>query len=156
MATAPSQNATANKESASAGPKILFNITHGFQARLLLRSTISETLLERGATLVIVSGAAREEYFRKEFSHPRIILEDMPHKSSRIESHLINLRQYLLMNPSLGTTLNFKNEAMRRSWPKRYWMTRIANSVLGRIPPLREAIAPARRRCTGATNSTIC
>jgi hypothetical protein len=59
-------------------PRILLNITHGFQARMLLRSAISETLLERGADLVVVSHSSREPYFQQEFDHPRITLEDRP------------------------------------------------------------------------------
>jgi hypothetical protein len=123
----------------SRGPTLLFNITHGFQARMLLRSEIAENLLARGARLVIVSGAAREPYFVNEFSHPQISLEEMPEKFSKLESTLINLRQYFLMNPSLGATLNHKNEAFRRERPSRYWFARAVNSVLGRIPPLRRA-----------------
>jgi hypothetical protein len=126
-------------------PKILFNITHGFQARMLLRSTISETLLARGASLVIVSGSSREPYFQQEFSHPQIVLEESPDRFSWLEGHLITLRQYILMNPSLGGTLNFKNEAFRRQAPNRYWLSRAANSVLGRIVPLRQAYMAAER-----------
>ncbi len=104
---------------------------------MLLRSKISETLLTRGAELIVVSPNADEEYFRSEFDHPQITLEKMPSRFSRVESLLINLRQYLLMNPSLGATLNHKNEAFRRQSPKFYWLTRSLNLVLGRIGFLR-------------------
>jgi len=127
-------------------PKILVNITHGFQARMLLRSTISDTLLARGASLVIVSGSSQEPYFQQEFAHPQITLEDMPERFSRIEAHLITLRQYILMNPSLGGTLNFKSEAFRRHAPNRYWLSRAANSVLGRISLLRKAYMATERK----------
>jgi hypothetical protein len=120
-------------------PKILFNITHGFQARMLLRSRISETLLARGAELIVVSPNADEEYFRREFDHPQIRLEKMPSRFSRMEMILIHLRQYLLMNPSLGATLNHKNETFRRQHPRFYWVTRLVNSVLGRVAALRRA-----------------
>ena len=106
---------------------------------MLLRSTISQALLARGASLIIVSSGSREEYFQREFAHPRMALEEMPQRSSRVEAHLINLRQYVLMNPSLGTTLNYKNEVFRRTSPKRYWLSRTANTVLGRIALLRRA-----------------
>ncbi|MBI2824152.1 MAG: hypothetical protein HYX69_05650 [Planctomycetia bacterium] len=129
--------------------KLLVNITHGFQARMLLRSAIAEALLARGASLVVVSASAGEEYFRREFSHPRIALEEMPDRFSRVEAHLITLRQYLLMNPSLGGTLNFKNEAFRRQAPKRYWIARAGNSVLGRITPLRRAYMAAEAKLFG-------
>ena len=102
-----------------------------------------------GARLVIVSASSQEPYFQREFSHPQITLEDLPERFSRIEGHLISLRQYMLMNPSLGGTLNFKNEAFRRDVPKRYWLSCAANMVLGRIPPLRHAYMAAERRLFG-------
>ncbi len=64
--------------------KILFNITHGFQARMSLRSKISETLLAQGVELIVVSPNADEEYFRREFDHPQIQLEKMPSRFSRV------------------------------------------------------------------------
>ena len=129
----------------ASGPTILFNITHGFQARMLLRSQIAENLLARGAKLIIVSRATDEPYFRQEFSHPQISLEEMPQRFSRSIT-LINLRQYFLMNASLGITLNYKNEAFRRERPRRYWIARAVNSVLGRIPPLRRAYLAGEAR----------
>lgn len=124
---------------------LLFNITHGFQARMLLRSAIAETLLADGAQLIVVSQNAHEEYFRREFDHPQIVLEPMPDRFSKVEANLVNLRQYLLMNPSLGTTLNFKNEAFRRQSPLKHRVARIGNAVLGRVPPLRKAYLAAER-----------
>jgi hypothetical protein len=118
---------------------VLFNITHGFQARMLLRSSISRTLLERGVLLVVVSHSSDEEYFRKEFAHPRIILEPMPTRMSSIETKLVSLRQYLLMNPALGATLNHKNERLRCQSPRSYWFARLGNCVLGHCAPLRRA-----------------
>ncbi len=113
---------------------------------MLLRSQIAENLLARGAKLIIVSRATDEPYFRQEFSHPQISLEEMPQRFSRVESTLINLRQYFLMNASLGATLNYKNEAFRRERPRRYWIARAVNSVLGRIPPLRRAYLAGEAR----------
>lgn len=122
-----------------ATPRILFNITHGFQARMLLRSQISDTLLARGARLIIVAPNSDEPYFQQEFDHPQITLEPMPRQAGRVEALMANLRQYFLMNPSLGATLNHKNEAYRRRQPKFYWFARAVNSVLGRVTVLRRA-----------------
>ncbi|MFK7769662.1 MAG: hypothetical protein AB8B55_20810 [Mariniblastus sp.] len=117
--------------------KILFNITHGFQARMLLRSTIASTLLDQGAELVISSVNADEEYFQQEFEHPQIALEKMPNRRSATESRMLNIRQYVLMNPSLGGTLNYKREALKRERPKRYFVSRMLNLVFGRMTLLR-------------------
>jgi len=100
---------------------------------MLLRSQIAEELLSAGAELIVCSPNANEEYFREEFSHPQITLEKMPTKTTTMEQRLSSLRQYVLMNPSLGGTLNYKRETLRREQPKRYYMARIANLVLGKI-----------------------
>ncbi len=106
---------------------------------MLLRSEIADTLLAEGVELVVVSPNADEEYFQEEFNHPQISLEKMPSRFSRVEARLVNLRQYFLMNPSLGATLNHKNESFRRHSPGMYWFARTVNSVLGRVGPLRRA-----------------
>ena len=93
---------------------------------------------------MIASAASREPYFVQEFSHPQITLVDMPGKFTRVESHLINLRQYFLMNPSLGATLNHKNEVFRRERPRRYWFARAVNSVLGAFRRYAAPTRPAR------------
>ncbi|MGC4006761.1 MAG: hypothetical protein QM811_28000 [Pirellulales bacterium] len=126
--------------------KFLFNITHGFQARMLLRSRIRDELLAAGAELVILSPNARDEYFRQEFEHPQITLETLPTQVGRIEANLANLRQYLLMNPELGATLNAKNEAFRRQTPVRYYCCRAANQLLGRISILRRGYIAAESK----------
>lgn len=126
--------------------RILFNITHGFQARMLLRSQIRERLLQAGSQLIVVAPNANEPYFRAEFDHPQITLCGSPGKYSRVESYLINLRQYFLMNPSLGGTLNQKNEAFRRNSP---WFARFArtvNLVVGRVGFLRRAYMKAEEK----------
>lgn len=126
--------------------RILFNITHGFQARMLLRSQISERLLQAGAQLIVVAPNAKETYFQREFAHPQITLCESPGKYSRVETYLINLRQYFLMNPSLGGTLNQKNEAFRRNAP---WFARFAravNLVVGRVGLLRRGYIKAEEK----------
>lgn len=113
---------------------------------MLLRSRISERLLEAGTHLIVVAPNAKEPYFRQEFDHPQITLCESPGKYSRVESYLINLRQYFLMNPSLGGTLNHKNEAFRRNSP---WFARFAravNLVVGRIGLLRRAYMKAEEK----------
>lgn len=127
------------------GLRIWFNITHGFQARMLLRSEISRHLLDAGVQLIISSPSAEEEYFRREFTHPSIVLLKMPHRFSKREHQMLNVRQYVLMNPKLGETLNHKQEAMKRQNPRRYRISRFLNSVFGRISPLRRGYMLAER-----------
>lgn len=118
---------------------------------MLLRSSIAETLLAAGAELVVCSLNADEPYFVREFSHPQITLVKMPTKSSTWENRLSIWRQYLLMNPSLGGTLNHKLESFRRAQPKRYYLTRALNLLLGNIPLLRHGYMRAENRLFPAT-----
>lgn len=127
------------------GLRILLNITHGFQARMLLRSKIATSLLDRGCELIVCSPNADEEYFAKEFDHPQITLEKTPTETSHWESRLSTWRQYLLMNPALGATLNHKRETLRSEQPKRYAVTRAANLFLGNIPVLRRGYMAAEK-----------
>ena len=106
---------------------------------MLLRSNISETLLNSGVRLVICAPNADESYFRQEFDHPLISLEKMPTIAGSWENRLSNWRQYLLMNPALGSTLNYKRESLRRDHPWKHFAIRAANLVLGNIPVLRKA-----------------
>jgi len=105
---------------------------------MILRSKISDYLLAAGVDLIVSSNNADEPYFKQEFCHPRIFLELMPSKSSRLEKRFSNWRQYLLMNPKLGRTLNYKRETLRHEQPLRYYTARGLNLILGRIPFLRK------------------
>ncbi len=113
---------------------------------MLLRSQIAETLLAEGCRLVVCSPNADEPYFRDEFASSQIDLEVMPTKMSRWESRLSTWRQYLLMNPVLGGTLNYKRETLRRERPNRYRITRALNLLLGNIPILRKAYMALEQR----------
>ncbi len=134
-------NTNTNRE-----PCLLLNITHGFQARLLLRSEVADRLLDAGCRLIVCSPNADEEYFANEFDHPNIVLEKTPTVTSSLEARLSTWRQYLLMNPALGATLNHKRETLRAEQPKRYAVTRAANLLLGNIPMLRRAYMSMEKR----------
>ena len=119
--------------------RILLNITHGFQARMLLRTKIAERLRELDAELIVVAPNANEAYFREEFDRPGFILEPAPYRPARVEKVVAGMRAYFLMNPSLGTTLNEKRARYRRNHPVLHWITRAGNLILGRVPVLRRA-----------------
>ncbi len=125
------------------GLRVWFNITHGFQARMLLRSEIAERMLAAGVRLIISSPNADEEYFRREFSHPLIDLVRMPYQFRKLEHQMLNVRQYVLMNPKLGETLNHKQEAMKKQNPRRYRISRALNSIFGRVSFLRRGYMAA-------------
>lgn len=110
---------------------------------MLLRSEISRHLLDSGAFLTIFSANFDEPYFRQEFTHPQIALRPLPMMMSRLEAHMMTLRQYFLMNPALGATLNYKREAFRAQAPVRSAISRSVNSVLGRSRFLRRCYMTA-------------
>jgi len=118
-------------------PTILLNITTGFQARMLLRTDVARHLIETGHTLIVASPNAEEPYFAREFDQPGFRLVTMPACFSPLEAFLVKVRQYLLMNPSLGATLNYKRDRFRKQYPLRAFLIRIANLFLGNIPILR-------------------
>lgn len=125
------------------GLRMWFNITHGFQARMLLRSEISQHLLAAGVRLIICSPNADEEYFQREFAHRTIDLVRMPHQFSKLEHQMLNVRQYVLRNPKLGETLNYKQEALKKQNPRRYCIARVLNSIFGRVSILRQGYMAA-------------
>jgi hypothetical protein len=113
---------------------------------MLLRSDISRHLLDTGAHLTIFSANCDEPYFRQEFTHPQIDLRPLPVSMSRLEANMMTLRQFFLMNPSLGATLNHKREAFRAQAPIRSAISRTVNSVLGRSKALRCAYMAAEAK----------
>lgn len=104
---------------------------------MLLHSSIFDTLIKEEARVVICSPSADEEAFKKDLCHEQVVLESMPVRQSNIEQRMMSLRQYILMNPSLGATLNYKQEALKKEQPKRYYVSRFLNLILGRIKLLR-------------------
>lgn len=104
---------------------------------MLLRSKIAEELLDAGTELIVCSVNADETYFMSEFKHPQIVLVKMPTTVCPWESRFSNWRQYLLMNPRLGGTLNHKIETLRCDRPARYYFTRALNLFFGNISFLR-------------------
>lgn len=120
-------------------PVILMNITHGFQARMLLRTNIRTRLLSKGARIVIVTESADESYFQGEFANDRTELVKANVRISRVESAVVKLRQYFLMNPVLGLTLNSKRETfLRTASPLKRLIIDCGNIVFGKIPALRD------------------
>ena len=117
--------------------RILFNISHGFQARMLLRTQIAATLIDAGCELLVVSPNADEPYFKAEFDRPGYTLVPMPERESYLESLVIKWRQYLLMNPSLGKTLHYKRQKFVEKFPRASLLVRGLNLFLGNIPLLR-------------------
>jgi len=104
---------------------------------MLLRTEVARHLTAAGCRLVIASPNADEPYFAAEMAQPGFQLEKMPSRFSKLEGYLVKVRQYLLMNPSLGKTLHFKREKYQRQYPFRAAVIRFLNLFLGHVPLLR-------------------
>ncbi len=126
--------------------KILMNITHGYQARMLLRTEISERVREAGCELLVLSPNATESYLQQELSAPGYILEQMPLRYSKVEKAVASTRAYVLMNPDLGATLHYKRERYKRAYPTRARVSRAINLLLGRFRSLRRLYLAAEAR----------
>ena len=113
---------------------IAFLFTHGFVARMILRSGVAGRLVERGSRVTIVSPNAEEAYFQKECQSEGVGLRLAPRHSGRIAQWFRIYRPYLLddvmNNPALST-------AHRRRFGTRpvtgFALERI-NRTLARLP----------------------
>jgi hypothetical protein len=118
--------------------KTLFlSITHGFQARDLLRTDVLETLLAAGVRVVILTPNHRDPYFVREFNHPGVVLEPLHTNVGRLEAAMSAFRRYVLASFKLNRTLNALNERFYRARSPKYLCIRILNAVFGRVPLFR-------------------
>jgi hypothetical protein len=131
---------------------LLLSITHGFQARDLLRTDVFRILHAAGVRLVIVTPNYRDEYFVREFSGPGVFLEPLDMSVSTLETSMAAFRRYVLASFKLNSTLNALNERFHRSQSPKYVTVRALNAVFGRLPLLRRlymkleaALFPGRR-----------
>lgn len=119
--------------------KTLFvSITHGFQARDLLRTAVLRTLLAAGVKVVILTPNYRDPYFVREFNHPGVSLEPLHTETGRLESAMAAFRRYVLADLKLNRTINALNERFHRARSPRYVCVRGLNAVFGRLPLLRK------------------
>ena len=116
---------------------ILFSITHGFQARDLLRTDVFRVIREVGVQVVILSPNSTDDYFVREFGGPGVSFEPLDMRVGRLESSLGAFRRYVLASFRLNRTINALNERFNRSRSPRYLLLRGLNAVFGRIRLLR-------------------
>jgi hypothetical protein len=113
------------------------SITHGFQARDLLRTDVFRVLRDSGVRIVILTPNYQDEYFVREFSGPDVALEPLWLAAGRVENMMAGFRRYVLANYRLNRTIHALNEKFYRSRRPTYVAIRALNSVFGRIPAAR-------------------
>ena len=117
---------------------LFLSITHGFQARDLLRTAVLPELLASGVHVVILTPNSQDEYFRREFAHPNISIEPLSLDASRLELAMAAFRRYALANLRLNRTINALTERFLRSRAPKHVVLKALNSVLGRWKPARK------------------
>jgi len=116
---------------------IFFSITHGFQARDLLRTDVFRVIRQAGVKVVILSPNHNDDYFVREFGGPGVSFEPLDMRVGRLELALGAFRRYVLASFKLNQTINALNERFNRSHSPRYLLLRGLNGVFGRLPFLR-------------------
>ena len=118
---------------------IFLSISHGFQARDLLRTDVFRVLRNNGVQIVILTPNANDQYFVREFAGPGVFLERLFMNTTRLEDRMAGFRRYVLANLRLNRTIHALNERFHRSRRFTYTTIRLLNSVFGRIPAARRA-----------------
>jgi hypothetical protein len=111
---------------------IVFLLTDGFVARMVIRSGVAERLIANGACVTVICPNADETYFQKECDTQGLILKQAPSVSTRVAGRFRAYRPYFLDDVINSTTLTaihghlFKNrpfsgftmEAINRTFAK--------------------------------------
>jgi hypothetical protein len=118
---------------------IFLSITHGFQARDLLRTDVLTVLQSHGVRVVVLTPNHEDEYFTREFGGPGVCFEPLFMGSSRLEQALGAFRRFVLANFRLNQTIHALNERFHRSRRPRYVLIRLLNRFFGRVPAARRA-----------------
>jgi CDP-glycerol glycerophosphotransferase (TagB/SpsB family) len=89
-------------------PHIAFLFTHGFAARMILRSGIARRLVAHGFRVTVISPNADETYFQNECQQEQVALCQEPQSTGGIADRFRTYRSYLLddvmNNPALRTS----------------------------------------------------
>jgi hypothetical protein len=118
---------------------IFLSITHGFQARDLLRTDVFASLREHGVQVVVLTPNHRDEYFVREFGRPGVLFEPLDLSTSRLEKALASFRRFVLANVKLNQTINALNERFHRNRRPKYVLIRVLNAFFGRVAFARRA-----------------
>jgi hypothetical protein len=118
---------------------VFLSITHGFQARDLLRTDVFRVLRDNGVRVVILTPNHQDDYFVGEFSGAGVVLEPLWLTAGRLENMMAGFRRYVLANYRLNRTIHALNEKFYRSRRPTYLAIRALNSVFGRLPAARRA-----------------
>lgn len=112
---------------------LFLSITHGFQARDLLRTDVLRTLKDAGVRVVILTPNHQDEYFVREFSAPGVVFAPLHMDTGPLELAMGGFRRYALANLKLNRTINALNERFHRGRSPRHLLLKGLNAVFGRF-----------------------
>src|SRR5262247_2266201 len=103
---------TTSRDAHSPGAQghIAFVLTHGFMARMVLRSGIARQLSEQGIRVTAISPNADEQYFQEECQQEHVALYQEPQSTGHIADWFRAYRPYLLDDVMSNVALRTKHE----------------------------------------------
>ncbi len=99
-----------NARSTGEQSHIAFMLTHGFMARMVLRSGVARQLIEQGFRVTVISPNADESYFQEECQQEHVTLCQEPQSTGRIADWFRTYRPYLLDDVMGNVALRTKHE----------------------------------------------
>jgi hypothetical protein len=91
-------------------PRIAFLFTHGFAARMVLRSGVAQRLVDKGVKVVVISPNANETYFQQECRDEHVALRREPCERGRVADWFRANRPYLLDDVMNNVALRVNHE----------------------------------------------
>ncbi len=118
--------------------KVIFmSITHGFQARTLLRTDVLKILKNNGIKVVIFTPNWNEEYFLKEFTDSDVVIEKHIGPNQRLNYQVWKFGLYVIPTRKLNSTINRKSEELRKKYPGRFYFVKLFNGIADRLGLIR-------------------
>ena len=122
---------------------IIITIIRGMTARNLLRNDFYKILREK-FNLVILTPAAKDERFVKEFAHPNVKFEYFEERGhSFADKVFVGLNKYLIYNKFIGLKLKYGIRGLSRPEDLsifRYWLYTIIFIPLSKVRILRDFV----------------
>ena len=90
---------------------VVVSVPHGGAAGNMLRTGVVSRVLDAypSIRLVLVSPLVKDEGFKKEFTHPRIVLEDLPpHRPMGLEARLMALVQAAYLDSGVTESVKIR------------------------------------------------
>jgi CDP-glycerol glycerophosphotransferase (TagB/SpsB family) len=125
---------------------IVFLLTHGFAARMMIRSGMTRRLIAQGARVTAISPNADEAYFQAECQHEGVALQQAPNGTGRIASWFRTFRPYFLNDVMNNPALRFVHTRQLQHRPMTASVLAMLNRTVARLALFREFSRMLERR----------